>query len=87
MGFGAAVITSAVASLPEVAGDAALLVEPQDVQGLFTAMRRLQREEGLRQTLQEEGRARSRKFSWERTAAEVRSLYEEVRNRPRLFAD
>jgi len=87
MGFGAAVITSAVASLPEVAGDAALLVEPQDVQGLFTAMRRLQREEGLRRTLQEEGRARSRKFSWERTAAEVRSLYEEVRNRPHLFAD
>jgi len=87
MSLGAAVIASAVASLPEVAGPAALLVQPEDPQGLFAAMRRLQREEGLRRTLQEEGRAQARKFSWERAAAEVRSLYEEVRNRPPLFAD
>jgi glycosyltransferase involved in cell wall biosynthesis len=87
MSLGAPVITSAVASLPEVAGDAALLFAPEDEQALFSAMRRLRREDGLRQTLQAKGRARSREFSWERAAAEVLSIYEEVNHRPRLFAD
>ena len=87
MSLGAPVITTAVASLPEVVGDAALLVQPQDEQGLFTAMRRIQLEESLRRTLQEKGRSRSRKFSWESTASQVLSGYEEVMNRPRLFAE
>jgi glycosyltransferase involved in cell wall biosynthesis len=87
MSLGAPVITTAVASLPEVVGEAALLVQPHDEPGLFAAMRRIQVEESLRRTLQEKGRSRSRKFSWESTASLVLSGYEEVMNRPRLFAD
>jgi len=87
MSLGAPVITTAVASLPEVVGEAALLVQSHDESGLFAAMRRIQVEESLRRTLQEKGRSRSRKFSWESTASLVLSGYEEVMNRPRLFAD
>lgn len=62
------VLTSPSSSLPEVAGEAALYVDPADTRALASALQRLCRESDLRQLLVERGRAQRRKFSWEHTA-------------------
>lgn len=62
------VITSNVTSMPEIAGDAALLVDPYNTDSIAEAMERLLREPGLRDTLIRKGRERKSIFSWERTA-------------------
>lgn len=63
-----AVITSDVTSMPEVAGDAALLVDPLSVDAIADAMSRIEGDEALRTSLIEKGRARKELFSWDRTA-------------------
>ena len=63
-----AVITSNVTSMPEVAGDAALLVDPYSVSDIAAAMSRISDDETLRNALIEKGRARKSLFSWDRTA-------------------
>ena len=63
-----AVITSDVTSMPEVAGDAALLVDPMSVDAIADAMSRIEGDEALRASLIEKGRARKELFSWDRTA-------------------
>ena len=63
-----AVITSNVTSMPEVAGDAALLVDPYNVEQIATAMERLWKDNGLRNQLIEKGRTRRTLFSWQQTA-------------------
>lgn len=65
------IISSRSSSLPEVAGEAALLVDPMDTAQLADALRRLYEEEGLRQRLTEAGREQRRKFSWDKTAEVV----------------
>jgi glycosyltransferase involved in cell wall biosynthesis len=70
MAAGCPVITSNVSSLPEVAGDAALLVDPLSVTELADAMRRLGVSQALRDTLRLRGMARAKHFTWERAAAE-----------------
>jgi alpha-1,3-rhamnosyl/mannosyltransferase len=70
------VLTSSVSSIPEVAGDAAALVDPADVQEISDAMDRLLRDDALRGGLAEAGLQRSRRFSWEQTAADTLALYE-----------
>jgi glycosyltransferase involved in cell wall biosynthesis len=82
MACGTPVVTSAVSSLPEVAGDAALLVDPFDVDALTTAMRRVLEDPALTSSLRERGQARAAQFSWERTARETLAVYEEVLARP-----
>lgn len=69
MAAGATVLTSAVSSLPEVAGDAALLVDPTDVEAIRAGLARLLGDPALRARLAEAGRARATGFSWARTAA------------------
>ena len=64
-----AVITSNVTSMPEVAGDAALLVNPHSVDEICAAMTRLAEDEALRQELIAKGREQRQRFSWDRTAA------------------
>ena len=64
-----AVITSDVTSMPEVAGDAALLVDPLSVDAIADAMSRIEGDEALRASLIEKGRARKELFSWDRTAS------------------
>lgn len=66
-----AVITSNVTSMPEVAGDAALLVDPNDVGQIQDAMTRLATDEVLRQSLIEKGRLQRQKFSWDLTAEKL----------------
>jgi alpha-1,3-rhamnosyl/mannosyltransferase len=68
MACGTPVITSNVSALPEVVGDAALLVHPLDVDGLAAAIRRLWDDEALRGDLRARGLARARQFTWDVTA-------------------
>ncbi len=75
---GTPVVASNVSALPEVMGDAALLVHPFDVEGLAAAMERLLRDDALRADLRERGLQRAAEFSWERTARETLAVYEWV---------
>ena len=62
------VITSNVSSMPEVAGDAAVLIDPFSVQSITNAMTAVYTDENLRNTLIEKGRKRKLEFSWDKTA-------------------
>lgn len=73
---GTAVITSNVSALPEVAGDAALLVNPRDEGEIAGAIGRLLTDAAAREALAQAGRERARKFTWERTAALTVACYE-----------
>ncbi|MBE0638007.1 MAG: glycosyltransferase family 4 protein, partial [Bacteroidales bacterium] len=59
------VITSNVTSMPEVAGDAALLVDPMSVNSITKAMKQMAGDEQLRKSLIEKGKERSKMFSWQ----------------------
>jgi glycosyltransferase involved in cell wall biosynthesis len=75
------VLTSNVSSLPEVVGDAALLVDPLDVDVIAEGMSRLITDDELRVTLVEKGYAQVRKFSWAHAAREVLQVLEAVASR------
>lgn len=81
MACGTPVITSNTSSLPEVAGDAALLVDPQDVEAIAQAMRRVLEDSHLAANLRAKGLRRAQQFSWERTAQETIAVYERVLGR------
>ncbi|MBX7138286.1 MAG: glycosyltransferase family 4 protein [Oligoflexia bacterium] len=70
------VITSNVSSLPEICGDAALLVSPDDQEGIARAMVRLVDDRTLRAQLVDRGMRRAQQFTWERTAALTRQSWE-----------
>jgi glycosyltransferase involved in cell wall biosynthesis len=78
MASGTPVITSNLSSLPEVVGDAALLIDPYEPDAIADAMRRVLTEPALRDDLRERGLRRVREFSWERSVRRVRQIYEEV---------
>ena len=78
MACGAATIISNVTSLPEVAGDAALQVDPQDPINIGKAMQRLWQQESFRITLQQKGLARAKAFSWTKAAWQTHLLYERL---------
>jgi len=78
MACGTPVITSNTTSLPEVAGDAAILVNPLDVDDISTAMNQLYFNEALREKLIAKGFIQAKKFSWEKTAEKVRKALNEV---------
>jgi glycosyltransferase involved in cell wall biosynthesis len=78
MACGAPVVSSSASSLPEVVGDAGLLVDPSDVGGLSSALRQLLEDEPRRQALAMAGRARAQTFSWRRMASETVQVYREV---------
>jgi len=81
MACGAAVITSNVSSLPEVAGDAALLVDPASVKELTEAMAAVLEDEELRISLRAKGPRQAARFSWEMAARETIDVYESVLSR------
>jgi alpha-1,3-rhamnosyl/mannosyltransferase len=70
MAAGIPVITSNVSSLPEIAGDAAVLVDPRSLQELRDALVRLLTSPGLRADLAARGRLRAQRFRWETCAAQ-----------------
>jgi glycosyltransferase involved in cell wall biosynthesis len=78
MACGAPVITSSTTSLPEVAGDAALLVDPEDVEALGDALQRVLDDAALRETLRTKGFARVKDFTWDRSARLTMNLYREL---------
>jgi glycosyltransferase involved in cell wall biosynthesis len=78
MSMSSAVITSNSSSLPEVAGDAALYVDPSDVQGIAAALTELDSSSQLRQDLRAKGAQRASLFTWKKAAATVRTIYEET---------
>ena len=78
MACGAPVVCSNVSSLPEVAGDAALLVDPLDVAALAAALGQIAADEGLRRELSERGLRQAARFSWRQSARQVLDLFEEV---------
>ncbi len=80
MACGTPVITSNVSSLPEVAGDAAILLDPIDVDGMVAAVCRLQEDSGYRQGLVEKGFIRTDLFSWRKTAQKTALIYEFLGN-------
>ncbi len=71
MACGRAVLTSNVSSIPEVAGNAALLVDPMSVSDMRAALDKLAREPNTRAELGARGLERSRKFTWARTASDI----------------
>lgn len=75
MKCGTPVVTANVSSLPEVAGDAALMVSPTDIEALAEALRRLITDSTLRTRLISAGIARAAQFTWERAASELHSVY------------
>ncbi len=78
MACGAPTVTSSTSSLPEVAGDAALLVDPDDVEGLGRAMVTALSDASLRDGLRQRGYERARLFTWRRAAASTSALYREL---------
>jgi glycosyltransferase involved in cell wall biosynthesis len=81
MYFGTPVVTSNVSSLPEVVGDAAILVDPYDTTSIADGMRKALLDEDLRAWLRERGMARAREYSWERSVERIREVYGEVMER------
>ncbi len=78
MASGVPVMASNSTSLPEVAGHAAVLVDPTDVQAMAEGLRRVVMDEGLRVELIQRGLARSREFSWDRTAQRIGAVLREL---------
>lgn len=68
MNLGTPVITSSISSMPEIAGNAALLVDPFDVEDISRAMEKLYSDSALRADLIQKGLARAKMFSWEKSA-------------------
>jgi glycosyltransferase involved in cell wall biosynthesis len=78
MACGVPVVCSNVASLPEVVGDAALAVDPHDVQALAEAIERVLADPALAAELRQRGLERARQFTWERTAQATLAVYREI---------
>jgi glycosyltransferase involved in cell wall biosynthesis len=86
MACGTPVVCSNVSSLPEVVGDAAEIVNPENVFDIARGMREVLLDLPRRSRLVERGFEQARRFSWERTAQQVLDAYEEIgsyKKRPR----
>jgi glycosyltransferase involved in cell wall biosynthesis len=83
MARGCPVIASRAASIPEVAGDAAVLLPPSDAAGLLRAMRELLSDPSRAANMRRKGLARASLFSWERTGQMTLSVWEELLAAPR----
>jgi glycosyltransferase involved in cell wall biosynthesis len=78
MACGAPVVCSDKTSLPEVVGDAGLLVDPLDIQALSAAILRVLQSAETAQELRRRGVTQAAKFTWERTAMQTHAVYEDV---------
>ena len=78
MACGVPVIAGNTSSLPEVIGDAGLLVDPHDVSAIAAALTRLIDDEQLRADLKQRGLTRAAQFSWEHTAKLTLAAYRAV---------
>lgn len=78
MARGVPVLTSNVSAMPEVAGDAALLVDPYDVAAIRAGLQQLIEKPDLRTELSRKGTERSKQFGWEKAVQETWSVYQEL---------
>lgn len=78
MASGCPVVTSNISSMPEIAGSAALLVDPASPEEIAGAMLRIARDEALRQDLRTRGLSRAAQFSWQRCAEQMLAIYREI---------
>lgn len=78
MAAGTPVVAARASCLPEVLGDAALFVAPDDEAGLAEALRAVLADPALRADLSARGRAQAARYSWERTAAATLAVYREA---------
>jgi glycosyltransferase involved in cell wall biosynthesis len=75
MAVGCPVITSSVTSMPEIAGDAAILVDPQDTRAISKAMQECYLNDSVKQSLRARGFRRIKDFTWEQTASATLASY------------
>jgi len=80
MACGVPVLTSNVCSLPEVVGDAAILIDPLDVEDIAQGIQRLIGDDALREDLRWKGVERARRFSWGETARRTRQVLDAAMN-------
>jgi glycosyltransferase involved in cell wall biosynthesis len=78
MACGVPVLTSTRGALPEIAGGAAMLVNPEDIESMVHGVSLLLNDEALRQQMAQAGRRRAADFTWERAAAQTAALYREL---------
>ncbi len=78
MACGAPVVCSNAAALPEVVGDAALLIDPTDVEAMASAMMQVVEDGGLREDLRRRGALRAKAYSWERSARDLLRVYQDL---------
>ncbi len=78
MASGTPVVTSAVSSLPEVVGDAAVMVNPENVFDIARGLREVLLDESVRRRCLERSVEQLRKFSWQANAAQVLEIYQDV---------
>jgi glycosyltransferase involved in cell wall biosynthesis len=78
MASGAPVLTSNVSSLPEVAGDAAVLVDPANLDSVVDGLRQMLASDELRARLRAAGPAQAAPFTWERTASLTHAAYQRI---------
>lgn len=78
MACGVPVVCSGVSSLPEVVGDAALLVNPYDTNAMMEAVLRILENQNVREELKIKGKKQARKFHWEKTAMQTLNAYRKL---------
>ena len=78
MASGTPVVVSNVSSLPEVVGDAGILVNPYDARSIADGIRQVLCDSTLRDELTTRGLARARSFSWPESVTQIQQIYQEV---------
>ncbi|MEW6676510.1 MAG: glycosyltransferase family 1 protein [Pseudomonadota bacterium] len=85
MACGTPVLTSSLSCMPEVAGDAALLVQPDDTDAVVAALGRLAEDPALRQHLSQAGRIHAARYSWTEAARQTQAVYRQVHHENRAW--
>jgi len=87
MACGAPVITSNTSSLPEVVGDAALTVDPHNIDEIAAAISRLLGDEQLREELRQKGYQRAQEYTWPKAASKMLDIYQKLYNGATNFSE
>ena len=83
MAHGTPVVTSNTSSLPEVVGNAAVMVNPENVFEIMRALQRVLLDPSLRDRIKQRSSEQTKKFSWDKSAQRIREIYQEVAHTPR----
>ncbi len=78
MSYGIPVVTSTSSSLPEIAGEAGILVDPNSAESIAQGILSVLSDEGLQEEMKQKGRLQVQKFSWQQTAEQTYNVYQEV---------